>query len=247
MHRRELERLVGAREGRPARGRGCRRRDASSRPTSPPSSPTPTRVIFLEDGDVADLLPSGVRITDVAGAELTREVTTDRPGRPRRPRRAATGTSWRRRSSSSPSPSASRSPGGSGAMSGSRSRRSSHSTEVLRRGRSRGARGLRLGVLRGPDRRGRAPGLGGHPGPGDGRLGVPLQPTAARRQNTLVIAVTQSGETADTIAPTRYAREQGSPVIAVTNTVGSAITREADAVLFLQAGPEIAVAARRRS
>jgi glucosamine--fructose-6-phosphate aminotransferase (isomerizing) len=62
---------------------------------------------------------------------------------------------------------------------------------------------------------------------------------------TLVIAVTQSGETADTIAPTRLAREQGCPVVAVTNTVGSAITREADAVLYLQAGPEIAVAASK--
>ncbi len=62
---------------------------------------------------------------------------------------------------------------------------------------------------------------------------------------TLVIAVTQSGETADTIAPTRLARERGCPVVAVTNTVGSAITRESDAVLFLQAGPEIAVAASK--
>src|SRR6476469_2365946 len=62
---------------------------------------------------------------------------------------------------------------------------------------------------------------------------------------TLVIAVTQSGETADTIAPTRHAREQGCPIVAVTNTVGSAITREADAVLFLQAGPEIAVVATK--
>ena len=62
---------------------------------------------------------------------------------------------------------------------------------------------------------------------------------------TLVIAVTQSGETADTIAPTRLARQRGCPVIAVTNTVGSAITREADAVLFLHAGPEIAVAASK--
>jgi glutamine---fructose-6-phosphate transaminase (isomerizing) len=62
---------------------------------------------------------------------------------------------------------------------------------------------------------------------------------------TLVIAVTQSGETADTIAPTRLARERGCPVIAVTNTVGSAITREADRVLFLHAGPEIAVAASK--
>src|SRR6478735_9360395 len=64
-------------------------------------------------------------------------------------------------------------------------------------------------------------------------------------ENALVIAVTQSGETADTIAPTRWAREQGCPIVAVTNTVGSAITREADAVLFLQAGPEIAVAASK--
>jgi len=64
-------------------------------------------------------------------------------------------------------------------------------------------------------------------------------------ERTLVIAVTQSGETADTIAPTRLARERGCPIIAVTNTVGSAITREADAVMFLQAGPEIAVAASK--
>jgi glutamine---fructose-6-phosphate transaminase (isomerizing) len=64
-------------------------------------------------------------------------------------------------------------------------------------------------------------------------------------ERTLVVAVTQSGETADTIAPTRYARQQGCPVIAVTNTVGSAITRESDAVLFLQAGPEIAVVATK--
>ena len=66
-------------------------------------------------------------------------------------------------------------------------------------------------------------------------------------ERTLVIAVTQSGETADTLAPVRLARERGCPVIAITNTVGSAITRESDAVLFLQAGPEIAVAARKRS
>jgi glucosamine--fructose-6-phosphate aminotransferase (isomerizing) len=60
-----------------------------------------------------------------------------------------------------------------------------------------------------------------------------------------VIADTQSRETADTIATTRLARERGCPIIAVTNTLGSAITREADAVLFLQAGPEMAVAASK--
>ncbi|HET7027671.1 MAG TPA: glutamine--fructose-6-phosphate transaminase (isomerizing) [Candidatus Limnocylindrales bacterium] len=64
-------------------------------------------------------------------------------------------------------------------------------------------------------------------------------------RRSLVVAVTQSGETADTIAPTRLAHGRGCPVVAVTNTVGSAITREADAVLFLQAGPEVAVAASK--
>jgi glucosamine--fructose-6-phosphate aminotransferase (isomerizing) len=63
--------------------------------------------------------------------------------------------------------------------------------------------------------------------------------------DTLCIAVTQSGETADTLVGIRQAREQGAPVIAVTNVVASAITRLADAVLYLQAGPEICVVATK--
>ncbi len=62
---------------------------------------------------------------------------------------------------------------------------------------------------------------------------------------TLCIAVTQSGETADTLVSVRQAREHGAPVIAVTNVVASAITRLADAVLYLQAGPEICVVATK--
>ena len=62
---------------------------------------------------------------------------------------------------------------------------------------------------------------------------------------TLCIAITQSGETSDTLAATRLARDAGAPVIAVTNIVGSAITRLADATLYLQAGPEISVAATK--
>jgi glucosamine--fructose-6-phosphate aminotransferase (isomerizing) len=62
---------------------------------------------------------------------------------------------------------------------------------------------------------------------------------------TLCIAVTQSGETADTLVGIRQAREHGAPVIAVTNVVASAITRLADAVLYLQAGPEICVVATK--
>ncbi len=62
---------------------------------------------------------------------------------------------------------------------------------------------------------------------------------------TLCIAITQSGETADTLAATRQAKSSGAPVIAITNAVGSAITRVADAVLYLQAGPEICVVATK--
>jgi glucosamine--fructose-6-phosphate aminotransferase (isomerizing) len=85
-------------------------------------------------------------------------------------------------------------------------------------------------------------------------LGVPARANVASEfryspppldARTLVVAVTQSGETADTIAAARLARERGSTVIAVTNTVGSAITREAHAAVFLQAGPEVAVAATK--
>jgi len=62
---------------------------------------------------------------------------------------------------------------------------------------------------------------------------------------TLVIGVSQSGETADTLAPLRLAEERGATVVVITNVVGSAITREADAVCYLQAGPEIAVASTK--
>jgi len=64
-------------------------------------------------------------------------------------------------------------------------------------------------------------------------------------ENTLVVAVTQSGETADTLASLRHAREQGARTLAVTNVVGSTAAREADDALFIRAGPEIGVAATK--
>ena len=62
---------------------------------------------------------------------------------------------------------------------------------------------------------------------------------------TLVISVSQSGKTADTLAPQKLAVEAGAAIVVVTNVVGSAITRDADAVCYLQAGPEIAVASTK--
>ncbi len=63
--------------------------------------------------------------------------------------------------------------------------------------------------------------------------------------DTLTLAVSQSGETIDTLQAARHARRQGSHVLAVTNTVGSSLAREADAVLYMHAGPEIGVAATK--
>ena len=63
--------------------------------------------------------------------------------------------------------------------------------------------------------------------------------------DTLTLAVSQSGETIDTLEAARHARRQGSRVIAVTNTLGSSLAREADGVLYTHAGPEIGVAATK--
>jgi glucosamine--fructose-6-phosphate aminotransferase (isomerizing) len=64
-------------------------------------------------------------------------------------------------------------------------------------------------------------------------------------RDTLVIAITQSGETADTLEALRHARQQGAWVMAVTNTVGSSVARESDAVFYTRGGPEIAVASTK--
>src|SRR5660397_45980 len=64
-------------------------------------------------------------------------------------------------------------------------------------------------------------------------------------EKTLVVAVSQSGETMDTIMAVRHAREQGSKVLAIVNTHGSTIPRESDAVLYTHAGPEVAVASTK--
>lgn len=63
--------------------------------------------------------------------------------------------------------------------------------------------------------------------------------------NTLVIVVSQSGETADTLAALREAKRLGARVVAVTNVVGSSISRDADDVIYTWAGPEIAVASTK--
>ena len=63
--------------------------------------------------------------------------------------------------------------------------------------------------------------------------------------NTLVVAISQSGETMDTLMATRYAKEQGAKVLAICNTQGATLARESDAVIYTHAGPEVAVASTK--
>src|SRR6185369_6978411 len=63
--------------------------------------------------------------------------------------------------------------------------------------------------------------------------------------NTLVLAITQSGETADTLASLRETKRRGHKVLAICNVVGSTVAREADGGIYLHAGPEIGVASTK--
>jgi glucosamine--fructose-6-phosphate aminotransferase (isomerizing) len=83
---------------------------------------------------------------------------------------------------------------------------------------------------------------------------IPVEPDIASEwryrnpvlsRDTLVVGITQSGETADTIAAMRLAREQGARTLAITNQLGTQVTREVDAVLYTRAGLEIGVAASK--
>jgi glucosamine--fructose-6-phosphate aminotransferase (isomerizing) len=64
-------------------------------------------------------------------------------------------------------------------------------------------------------------------------------------KNTLIVAVSQSGETMDTLMATRFAKEQGAKVLAICNTQGATLARESDAVIYTHAGPEVAVASTK--
>src|SRR2546426_2911112 len=86
------------------------------------------------------------------------------------------------------------------------------------------------------------------------RARIPVEPDIASEwryrnpvlsKDTLVIGISQSGETADTIAAMKLAREKGARTVAITNMMGSQITREVDSVLFTRTGLEVGVAASK--
>ena len=242
MHKGEISRLVGARQNVPLIvGRNGEESFIASDVAAILAHTD--RIVFLEEGDVADVRPTGVEVTDVHGV---------------RRERAETRVDW--------SPEAAEKGGYDHFM----LKEIHEQPDALRQ--SLAGRVTAAGQILAPEVDGMveafrrvtrvelvACGTASYASlVGAAAIqdwtGLPARVTVGSEfrysppplgADTLVIAVTQSGETADTIAPTRWAREQGSPIVAVTNTVGSAITREADAVMFLQAGPEIAVAASK--
>jgi glucosamine--fructose-6-phosphate aminotransferase (isomerizing) len=242
MHRAEGDRLVGARKDVPlvvglADGETFLASDVAA------ILAHTDQIVFLDDGDVADLRPWGATITDVHGARQERAVTTI-DWSPEAAEKGGYDHFMLKEIHEQPE-ALSQSIAGRVTRHGrivveelaglEAMLRSVTRIELVACGSAHYASLVAANALQAwtglPARANVGSEFRYSPPPLDGR--------------TLVIAVTQSGETADTIAPTRLARERGCPVVAVTNTVGSAITREADAVLFLQAGPEIAVAASK--
>jgi len=242
MHRSEISRLVGARQNVPLVV-GLNGEESFIASDVAAILAHTNRIVFLEEGDVADVRPTGVEVTDLDGRPMERPVTI---------------IDW--------SPEAAEKGGYEHFM-----LKEIHEQPVALR-QSLAGRVTPAGNINAPEVDGLedvfrrvtrvelvACGTASYAGlVGAAAIqewtGLPARVTVGSEfryspppldGDTLVIAVTQSGETADTIVPTRWAREQGCPIVAVTNTVGSAITREADAVMFLQAGPEIAVAASK--
>jgi glucosamine--fructose-6-phosphate aminotransferase (isomerizing) len=242
MHRGEGDRLVGARQDVPlvvglADGESFLASDVAA------ILAHTDRVIFLEEGDVADLRPWGVSITGVDGVARERVVTII-DWTPEAAEKGGYETFMLKEIHEQPT-----------ALAQSIAGRVGRDDRILAgeldglEDRIRAATRIEL-VACGTASYAAMAGAAAM----EAWTGIPARVTVGSEfryspppldRDTLVIAVTQSGETADTIAPTRLARERGCAIIAVTNTVGSAITREADAVMFLQAGPEIAVAASK--
>src|SRR5262249_60397530 len=82
--------------------------------------------------------------------------------------------------------------------------------------------------------------------PGEGAYpSESCSPTPPIDRNTLVFTITQSGETADTLAALRESKRMGHTTLAICNAVGSSIAREADGGVYLHAGPEIGVASTK--
>jgi glucosamine--fructose-6-phosphate aminotransferase (isomerizing) len=200
-------------------------------------------MIVLHEGDIAAVTPTGTRIVDLDGEVLDREVTT---------------ITWNLEAAEK---------GGFAHFTLKEIYEQPHAIQEALRGRVDGRGVIRLPELEAIDEKLRqveriylvACGTAHYAGDVGAYLlqqwtGLPAVSIIGSEmryapppidERTLVISISQSGETADTIAPTRLARERGATVLVVTNVVGSALTRDGHATAYLQAGPEIGVASTK--
>jgi glutamine---fructose-6-phosphate transaminase (isomerizing) len=242
MHTAHPDRIVGARMNVPlivglGRGEGFLASDV------PAILEHTKNVVILQEGDIADVTADGVRIVQLDGAAVERDVTR---------------ISWNIEAAEK---------GGFAHFTLKEIYEQPHAIQEALRGRVDSSGAVTLAeldpiedALRAAERvyvvgcgtARHAAAVGAHliqewaGVPASAQIGSEMRysppPIDAR---TLVISVSQSGETADTLAPTRLADERGATIVVVTNVVGSALTRDADAVCFLQAGPEVAVASTK--
>ena len=226
--------------------RGPRRRARASSPATCPAILEHTKnVVILHEGDIADVTPDGTRIISLDGTEMQRDVTEihwnieaaekggfahftlkeiyeqphaiqESPPRPHRPRRR-------------------RDPHRAGRDRGQAAQRVERVYVV-----GCGTASYAAHVARVPH-----PGLGRPAGDHAGRLGDALQPCRRSTSGRSSSASASRARRPTRSRPLKLAEERGATVVVVTNVVGSAITREADAVCYLQAGPEIAVASTK--
>ena len=243
MHAEEPNRLVGARKECPlVAGVGEGETFLAS---AIPAFLAETRIaVPIENGEIVEIEAGEVRLTDTDGNPIERAARRGDLGRRRRregrlrdlhaegdPR-----TGRRRRRDASPT--------GCPATTGSTSPTSTLDDEFLR--------GLRRIVIVACGTSYHAGLIGRYAIEEWARVPVEMDIASEYRYRNpvvgpgdLVIGMTQSGETADTLAAMRLAREAGATVLAVTNIMGSQVTREADAVLYTRAGLEVSVAATK--
>ena len=203
-------------------------------------------MFFLADGDMAVLTRDGVRLTRFRRPRPSSARCRTSCGTRSWRKRAATSTSCSRKSLSSRAPFATPLLGRVGQETGriflDEMDISPKQFTEFQPGQDRR---LRHQLARGAGRQVHDREAGANSGRGRLRQRVPLSRSDRRPNDTLTVVISQSGETADTLAAQREAKQKGSKTLAICNVVGSMITREAAGTLLTHAGPEIGVASTK--